>query len=157
MRPKYHVLYGFIVFLMLFFVFRTSLINALVFFVSTVFVDLDHYLFYVFKKKKFSLKSAVSWYVHKEKKFKKLPADLRKKTYSCFCFFHGAEWILFSFVFGFFFQIFFYVSFGLAFHLVLDYYSNIFYFKSRFYRFSVIYFALNLKRLNFIDDISLNR
>ncbi len=57
MLPKHHVVLGFVISLTVFIIFPSiGLISFLIIWASSVLIDFDHYLYYVFKKKDFSLK-----------------------------------------------------------------------------------------------------
>ncbi|MDP2673070.1 MAG: hypothetical protein Q8O84_04625, partial [Nanoarchaeota archaeon] len=59
MLPKYHVLFGFLFSLILFLIFPfIGLSGFLIIFISSVLIDIDHYLFYVFKNRIFSINKA---------------------------------------------------------------------------------------------------
>ena len=58
MLPKTHILLGLIFSLLIYFSLELTIIQASLVFLSSFLIDFDHYLWYVFKKKDFSLKNA---------------------------------------------------------------------------------------------------
>jgi len=65
--PKYHIIYGFVFTLVLSLFFGIGLLEFILIFTASVLIDVDHYLFYIWKKKDFSLSRAYDDFVKKEK------------------------------------------------------------------------------------------
>jgi len=108
MLPKTHALLGLIFSLIIFFIFHiTPFYTSLIFF-SSVFIDTDHYLWYVIQKKDFNLKKAFYFF----KNLKKHPPYLM--------IFHTLEFFLLILILSFFWKSFFYVFLGMLFHVSLD-------------------------------------
>lgn len=121
MMPKTHIFSGIVASSVLYFVWDVSLIASLCFLKASVLIDVDHYLFYVWKKRDWHLGRAVDWFVLKKKKFEKLIRSERKKVMNAWFFFHGFEWVLIFGLLGFFvWDLFYFVVAGFLFHLVLD-------------------------------------
>jgi hypothetical protein len=122
MLPKTHILFGFIFSLFLFLFFpEISLAGIIIIFVSSVLIDTDHYLFYVWLKKDLSLKNSYYWFLSKSKQFEKLSLKEKKKLINpAPCFFHGIEAILVLILLSFIHVFFFYVLVGFLFHQFLD-------------------------------------
>lgn len=122
MFPQKHLFFGTIFSLVLFFLFPSiGWLGFLTIFASTVLIDVDHYIWYVFKKKDLNLKNSYKWFVNYHKKILVLPRKQRNKvTNGCICFLHGIEVLLILFLLGFLYKFFFYVFAGFVFHLVLD-------------------------------------
>jgi len=127
MLPKTHIFFGLIFFLLLYFVFHVSLINSVIFFLSSFLIDVDHYIYYVLKKKDLSLKRAYKWFLKLDKKYHSMPEEKRKNYYYAFCIFHGLEplIIISSLAFLFHLTFLFFISLGFLFHLSLDFISII--------------------------------
>jgi len=108
MLPKTHALLGLIFSLIIFFILHiTPFYTSLIFF-SSVFIDTDHYLWYVIQKKDFNLKKAFYFF----KNLKKHPPYLM--------IFHTLEFFLLILILSFFWKSFFYVFLGMLFHVSLD-------------------------------------
>src|SRR6056297_1583748 len=138
MRPKYHVLIGFIISLFLYLIFPIGVLGASLIFLSSVLIDFDHYLYYIFKTKNFNLKKSHSWYLEKEKELKKYPKKERNKIYYASYIFHGLEWILVFILLGYFLRdIFYFIAAGMFLHLFTDLIENIFN-KKRIFKISII-------------------
>lgn len=108
MLPKFHALYGAIFSLFIhIFVFpdRTA---AVVVFLSTVFIDVDHYLFYVYKKSDLSLAKAYYYFV-------------KGGTYRLMVF-HTVEFVILLYLLSFYSKYFLFVIVGILFHWALDIY-----------------------------------
>jgi len=149
MFPKYHIIAGAIFSFILYLVFPVAFnpVNALIVFLSSFLIDVDHYLYYVYKKKDWSLKKSVKWFVIRRKEYKLLSFKQKGKFLSPILIFHGIESIILLFLFSFYSKIFLFVLIGFLFHLVLDF-IEISLFKGRIYpKTSWIYtFIRNKKR-----------
>ena len=128
MLPKYHILFGFLFasFLFIFFPF-ISLLGFFIIFFSSVLIDVDHYLFYVFKNKIFSIKKAYTYFYEKRKKL--LAKGLKEKKINPLMYlFHGIEILFVLFILGLFAnKIFLFIFMGFSFHLFLDVLEQIYY------------------------------
>jgi len=126
MYPLQHLFLGayFAMFLFLFFP-PIGFTGFLIIFLSSVLIDVDHYLFYVYKKKDFNLRTAYGWYIKMGKRFRSLPSEKMEKSCYAFCFFHGVEILIIFLILSFFSKYFLYISIGFAFHLILDIISEL--------------------------------
>jgi hypothetical protein len=79
--------------------------------IAAVFIDTDHWLVYVVKKKDFSVIKAYKWMISLEK-LKKKPTFL--------CIFHTIEFFIIIFLLSLKFEIFKFILLGMAFHMLLD-------------------------------------
>ncbi len=122
MNPSKHFIFGLIFAGFLYFIFpQIGLIGFSIIIFSTVLIDVDHYLYYVYKKKNFNLKNAYKWFIKNQKKLFSLPRKQRNKFQTGFCFLHGIEvlfillilWVFVS-------KYFLFIFVGFAFHLLLD-------------------------------------
>ena len=122
MLPSKHFIFGLIFTGFLYFIFpKINFIGFLIIIFSTFLIDVDHYLYYAYKKKNFSLRNAYKWFIGHEKKLLSLPWKQRNKFQTGFSFLHGIEilfillilWIFVS-------KYFLFVFVGFAFHLLLD-------------------------------------
>ena len=149
MLPKWHILFGIIFSVLLFFVWpKIGISGMLIIFLSSVLIDFDHYAYYVFKKKDFSLKHAYIWYVEMDKKFLKLNKKTRKKYYYAFCFFHGFESLLILFILSIFYFPFLFILLGFLFHLIIDAVHTLYKAKKDiFCLISFSYYLLNKKNM----------
>ncbi len=84
---------------------------AIIIFLSSVLIDFDHYLFYVWRKKDISLKNAYKYY-------RELPSGRSGKP--GIMIFHTAEFFIFVLFISFVFPIFIFVLFGMILHLAVD-------------------------------------
>ncbi len=121
MLPKYHLLLGFILSSIIFAIFlNIGLTGFLIIWASSFLIDFDHYLYYVFKKKDFSLKRARIWFFKLGEKINSLKKEERKKYKEGILIFHGIEFIILLIFLGFFSSFFFYILLGVLIHLSLD-------------------------------------
>jgi len=126
MLPKYHLLFALIFALILFYLFPqiTWLGFAIILF-SSFLIDVDHYLFYVWKEKDISLKNAFKWFHFRLIEIRLLPRHQRKKKAKqrkeIPCIFHGIEAIIILILLSFFSKIFLYILIGFIFHQLLDF------------------------------------
>jgi membrane-bound metal-dependent hydrolase YbcI (DUF457 family) len=92
MFPKEHIIFGAIFSAILFFLFpQITLIGAIIVFLSSVLIDVDHYLYYVYKKRDWNLTRAFEWYSDKRHLFDKLSKKQKENIYMGVCFLHGIE------------------------------------------------------------------
>ena len=122
MFPKVHLIAGFIFSIIVFLFFpQISWIGFILIFLSSFLVDIDHYLFYFWLKKDYSLKNAFKWFVEKTKQAFSLPKNQRKKLGEVPCIFHGLETTLVLIFLSFISKIFLYILIGALFHYLLDF------------------------------------
>jgi len=153
MLPRNHFFGGLVVCIILYFGFDVSWIGCFVFLVATVGIDVDHYLYYVYKKRDCNLRRAVGWFMKNGKILMKLDKKYRKEFYSGFCFLHGIEVLGLLVIFGFFiWDLFYFVALGFLFHLILDHIHQAFW-RDRFDKFSIIYDYFKYGDLKFIEEI----
>ena len=112
MLPQYHFVYGLVVSLVLYFGFDVGALGCLIFLVATVGIDVDHYLYYVYRKRDWSLGNAIRWFMNQKKKLDKMDRKTRGEYYSGWYFLHGFESILVFGLFGFFWNGFWFLVFG---------------------------------------------
>ena len=125
MLPKHHAILGFIFALNLFIFFiEITLIPAIIIFLSSILIDVDHYLYYVFIKKDLSLKKAFQWFVKISKIYDSLSKNQRKKIHRSIFFFHGIEALVVLFLIGVYLPLANFIAYGFLFHLILDHSSN---------------------------------
>ena len=149
MLPKYHIIIGILFVAIIYFIFpEISLLNLAIVLFSSILIDGDHYLYYIFKKKDFSLSKALNWYKEKSKSFWSLTKNERKKIYSGFYLFHGIEWIIVLALLGrFFFPPLTYVAAGFLLHFAVDFPSEIC-LKGTIHKSSLIYMGYLLNKEN---------
>ena len=126
MLPKSHFIFGLIFSLLLLFLFpQIEILGFLIIFASSFLIDVDHYLFYVFIKKDYSLKNAYHWFMEKHRKFRNLSRSERRERLKqkgpLPCIFHGIEAIAVLIILSFFSKFFLYILIGFLFHEVLDF------------------------------------
>lgn len=108
MLPKYHIILGLVFSAALYFL-NINLLYCLIFLFSSVFIDVDHYFFYVIRKNDLSLRRAYVW--HK---------SLGNHHKMIMQIFHTIEFLLLISVLAFFSNIFLFILFGMLFHSVTD-------------------------------------
>lgn len=151
MIPKRHIILGFLFSLILYLcVSKINLIDASIIFLSSFLIDIDHYIFYAFKKKSFNLKKSIKYFFRMRKKRNKLSLEKRNKVYNGFYFLHGIEWLIILFLLGIFLSRYFILIFiGFSFHIFLDLLD----FKpgERIDKISVIYDWFKFKKLKLVE------
>ncbi len=151
MSPKYHIFIGFIMVLILF-LFGLDLSSCLIIFLASVLIDIDHYLFYVYKKKDLNLRRAYNYFVRRMEKWRFLPAKKREKYKKPIIIFHGVEFFLLLIFFSYINPFFYLVFIGIAIHMCADY-SHLLYIKEPLYsKLSQIYvYITNKNKKKFIE------
>jgi hypothetical protein len=109
MLPKWHVLTGAIFSFIVYFFLSITFFQAVLIFISSVFIDVDHHIWFIQRKKDFNLKRAYSWYL-------KIPKNHKPFMH----FFHTLEFFILIFLFSFFWNSFLYILIGMLFHSILD-------------------------------------
>jgi len=147
MLPKSHIILGAIFSLILVHFFNFSLIAGGIIFLSSVLIDVDHYLYYVYKKKDWSLRRAYGFFIENERKLLSCPRQKRNKIAVPLCPFHGIEFVLILLFLGIFlWKYLFFVTFGFFFHLFIDIIYQTTYWD-RLDRISIAYDWIKYKKL----------
>ena len=94
MLPQTHIILGFLISLLLLALFpEITLFGFFVIWLSSVLIDIDHYLFYVYLKKDWNLKRSYKWFIKKSKQFENFSNKEKKLFISpAPCFLHGIEY-----------------------------------------------------------------
>jgi len=120
MLPKWHALINFVFVYILYWFTSLTIIQAATIFLAAVLIDVDHYLYYILVKKKFSIKSPYNWFKLKRQRLIQLSKEERKKHKHVILIFHGIEPIIILFLLANYFPILAYISFGFAIHIIQD-------------------------------------
>ncbi len=154
MLPQHHFLIGSISSIFIYLNFpEISILNIIIFLLASVLIDVDHYLYYVYRKKDWNLKNAINWFMRNGKALKKLDIKKRAEFYTGFCFLHGIEVLILLAILGYFINnIFSFIALGFLVHLILDYIHQANY-KGRFDKFSIIYDYFKYGDLKFVEEI----
>jgi len=146
MLPKHHIIIGAIISLILYLLTPITIIQTLIIFLSSFLIDIDHYFYYVFKEKDFSLKRAYRYFIKIKQKFKKITKAQIKKYKLPLIVFHGIEFYILIIMLSFFNSFFLFILFGILIHIFFDYVEFL-YIKEPFYsKFSQVYVYLTHKR-----------
>lgn len=123
MFVKHHIFFGAIFSsLLLYFFPQITLFGAIIIFLSSILIDVDHYLYYVFVKKSWNLFKAHRWFCERHAYLMKLSREERNKHRGVFMFLHGIEILILLAVLGYWIhKFFYYILVGFVFHLFLDY------------------------------------
>lgn len=153
MLPRWHILLGGIVSLVIWLVFPSIGMYAWVVFLSSFLIDVDHYMEYVVRQKDISLINALRYYHYKLKYFKKLHRRHWKKYKEHYIIFHTIEsWIVLAFL-GMINPIFWFVLLGFGIHMFFDYIAMLSYRVILVSKISLIAtYVLNRDRIEF-DEI----
>ncbi len=121
MKPIFHILLGFLFSSILLLIFpQIGIIEAGLIFFSSVLIDIDHYFYYLYKKKDFSLSKAYKYWIKNREKWRKL----KKKDYKKYKInpmpFHGFELLIILLILSLINPIFFWIFLGILLHLTLD-------------------------------------
>ena len=109
MLPKWHILFGFLFTYIIYWFSSITIFQASLIFIASVFIDFDHYIFIIKRKRYFNLKKAYFW--HK---------NLPKKRKPIMHIFHSIEFIVLVAILSFYFNIFLFILIGMLFHSILD-------------------------------------
>lgn len=148
MLPKTHFILGLIFSLILLLVFQEiGAVGFLIVLASSVLIDIDHYLFYVFLKKDVSLKNSYKWFLEYDKKFKSLSKEQKIEYTMGVYLFHGIESILILILFFILTSntIFVYILIGFIFHQILDF-IDLYKKRMKFYKLSSFIYSIHKNR-----------
>ncbi|MBI2449351.1 hypothetical protein HYV49_03570 [Candidatus Pacearchaeota archaeon] len=109
MLPKTHILLGAILSVILILILKISIISAIIIFLSSFLIDVDHYIAYVINKKDWSLSNSYKLY-------KNVPRDHKPMIH----FLHTIEFLIVLFILGLYFPLFMLIFLGFIFHSNLD-------------------------------------
>lgn len=140
MKPTTHFLFG-LVFSLIFFIFvpEGGILGAGLIFLSSFLIDIDHYFYFIYKKRSFNLKKSYIWFINKGKYLEKLTPFERREVSTGFYCFHGVEFVLILIILGLLLsKYFFYIAIGILIHLILDWIKIIIK-RERFFKISLIY------------------
>jgi hypothetical protein len=126
MMPKWHVLAGAIFSLLLIKFFDIGWSAGLVIFLSSVFIDIDHYALYVLKERRIHPGEFWKWSIAKTEKWKKFSKKEKELHKGSHFLLHGVEGLLLLFILSFFWITFFWIFIGFGLHLFLDLIDKIF-------------------------------
>jgi hypothetical protein len=141
-----HIILGILLSIFLYFLFpNLGIFSISIIFLSSFLIDVDHYIYYVYKYKSLSLKKAYFFFLEIKKKWIAFsPAEKRQYQFLILLF-HGVEFLFVLAVASFFSQIMLYIFIGSAFHLLVDWIELI-YAKSPLYiKLSPIYVHITNK------------
>lgn len=119
MLPKWHFL---VIFIISLFLWPSLKWNVLIIIFVAVFIDIDHYFTYIYRKKDLSLRRAYNFYIEKDEIFKK--TGHFDKKYSL-CIFHTIESVIAFSIMALIIPFFQFVFIGYAIHMFQDILSEI--------------------------------
>lgn len=121
MLPKTHIILGLIFSALVYIIFHITFFQAFLIFFASVFIDFDHYVWYVYKKKDFNLKNALKWFKRKRDIYYNTPHHKLRNIKKSILVFHGVEFIFILSILSYFNNLFIYLIIGTLYHLVFDY------------------------------------
>jgi len=133
MLPKWHMLIGFIFSYILIYFFNFSLLAGVIIFLSSwLFIDLDHYFYYIYKKKDWSFFKFYYSSLKEHEIYRQSSLEERSKAPKKLFVFHGIEFWLILIILSFFNRIALWILLGFAIHMLADW-AELFYIKEPFY------------------------
>ncbi len=120
MLPKWHLLFGFVFAYILIYFFQFSLLAGTIVFLSSILIDIDHYLRYVYLEKDLSPIKFWNWSMQRKKRWEKLSKKEKSKYKYPQFFLHGIEFWVIIFLLSFNHQIFLWMLIGIIFHMFFD-------------------------------------
>jgi len=122
MYPSTHIIVGGIVSALLLLIFPSiGVLGFAIIFLSSVLIDVDHYLYYSLRYHDWNLKHAYKWFINRTRSWRKLSIEQRNKYERVIMAFHGVECWFILMLLIFVHKIFFYALVGIAIHMILDY------------------------------------
>jgi len=121
MYPKQHLIFnGLLLIVLLIFFPQVGLIKVFLILLSNSLVDADHYLYYVYHKKDWSLKNSYRWFIQRIPKIDKLSKKEQGKYKKTPLIFHGIEFLAILIFLSFLHPLLLWVLLGVVIHTVLD-------------------------------------
>lgn len=121
MNPPGHVFFGLLFSAFLFFLFpEVGIVNLSLLFLSSTLMDVDHYFFYIYRKKSFDIYKAYKYALEHKRQIREFGIEADEEFPKYFYIFHGFEIILIAFILSFFFKPAYFIFIGFSFHLLLD-------------------------------------
>ncbi len=129
MYPSKHIAFGFVFSLLLLFLFpQISLLGFFTIWLASFLIDVDHYIFYVFHNKNFSLIKSHKWFMKESARSLSLSKEDRKNfSKQIPCIFHGIEAIIVLILLSLINSFFLYILIGFIFHEILDFVHIVYY------------------------------
>jgi len=146
MLPKYHLFIGFIASILIYFLFNITLLQTAIVFLSSILIDTDHYLLYIYKKKDFSLTNSIKYSKERRKRWLLMKPEKRKYHKRAIFIFHGIEFWLLLVIISIYFNLIWFVLLGILIHIFLDYLDIIYINDSLYTKFSQLYVYYTNKR-----------
>ena len=154
MLVKYHITLGAIISIILYLIFQLTILQTFIIFLSSVLIDVDHYLVYIFNKKNLSLNNARKYFLERRKKWIQLVPKEKQKIKRHILIFHGIEFLIILLALSFYNPIFIFILIGVSIHLILDYIDLIHHKDKLYSKFSQIYTHLTNKNKIPLDFLS---
>ncbi len=155
MNPQIHFILGIFFVVILYFLFSPviSVFGLTIIFLSSVLIDADHYIYYIFRKKDLNIFKAYKWHKKNTCRFCSLPKETQKKLYIGFYFLHGIETLILLFFLGVYLSpVFILILIGFLFHLFVDFATEVIY-EQRFSKLSVIYNLFSFRKLTNFETV----
>lgn len=147
MYPSQHLVLGIIFSAIVLFLFpQIGFLGFLLIVLSTFFIDVDHYIYYAYRKRDFNLRNAYNHYIKNIKKLMSMPKKERKNYKKPIFIFHGIEFWILLLIISFFYKIIFFIFIGVMFHMLLDYFAFFYYGWSQDGKISQIYTLIRNKK-----------
>lgn len=136
MLPSIHLIFSFLISIILALC-GWDYLQLILFFLTAFFVDIDHFFYFIYKKKSLNLFQAYNHFYHLNEILKK---EKKKKTFLMI--FHTIELLILFFILSFFnYELFFPLFLGLVSHYILDLIALFLHKEKRYKRaFSLIYY-----------------
>ncbi|GAH03477.1 unnamed protein product [marine sediment metagenome] len=139
MYPKQHLFLGIIFSLIILLIFpQIGLPGFLIIILSSVLIDVDHYIYYVYNKKDWSLKNAYNWHIERGKKERLLKKE-RLKYKEIILIFHGIEYLSLLIILSIIHKFFLWILIGTIIHMVFDFIEDLNHKNPLYFKLSQIY------------------
>ena len=117
---KGHLIGGIIFTLILVYSLNIGWFAASIVFLSSILIDVDHYIYYILKTKDLNIKRSYNWFIKKVEKWEKINQQELSKYKIDIMAFHGIEFISILAILSFINSGFIWILTGVTFHLALD-------------------------------------
>jgi len=152
MYPKYHIVIGLVASALIYLIFDITILQVSIIFLSSFLIDVDHYFWYVFRKKSINPVEATKWFFKKVKIIRQINLDRRNRYQLPVLIFHSSEFWIILIALSFLNPIFIFVLIGIIIHMIPDFLEIFHYKEPILYKVSIIYvYITNKKKKDIIE------
>ena len=150
MMPKHHIIIGALATIIIYLTLPITNLQAIIIFLSSFLIDVDHFLIYIIQQKDTSLKNARTYFKKRRTKWFALKNNEQAKYKRYIYMFHGIEFWILLLIISTYYPIVLFILYGFIIHMTLDYIEFIQYKQPFLAKFSQLWvYQTNKKKIHF--------